>query len=93
MKRSVTHLLHSFDTTVPAHGTFLHNIRLFPSGCREFHLPPAFLHKKPESDPPYLLQEANIKELVDRQPDGLDEEIGQFSKTGNNLSISPCCGV
>ncbi len=33
-----------------------------------------------------LLQEANIKELVDRQPGGLDEEIGQFSKTGNNLS-------
>ena len=26
-----------------------------------------------------LLQEANIKELVDRQPDGLDEEIGHSS--------------
>ncbi len=33
-----------------------------------------------------LLQEANIKELVDRQPGGLEEEIGQFSKNGNNLS-------
>lgn len=33
-----------------------------------------------------LLQEANIADLVAQQPDGLDEEIGQFSKTGNNLS-------
>ena len=33
-----------------------------------------------------LLQEANLQDLVDGQPGGLDEEIGQFSKTGNNLS-------
>jgi len=33
-----------------------------------------------------LLQEANIDDLVARQPNGLDEEIGRFSKTGNNLS-------
>ena len=33
-----------------------------------------------------LLKEANLKDLVDSQPDGLDEEIGQFSKSGNDLS-------
>lgn len=33
-----------------------------------------------------LLQEANLQDMVDGQPGGLDEEIGQFSKTGNNLS-------
>lgn len=33
-----------------------------------------------------ILVRANIEELVAHQPDGLDEEIGKFSKTGNNLS-------
>ena len=33
-----------------------------------------------------LLREANVHDLVAQQPKGLDEEIGQFSKTGNNLS-------
>ena len=33
-----------------------------------------------------ILMKANIEELVAHQPEGLDEEIGQFSKTGNNLS-------
>lgn len=33
-----------------------------------------------------LLIDANIDELVKQQPKGLDEEIGQFSETGNNLS-------
>ena len=33
-----------------------------------------------------ILVKANIEELVAHQPDGLDEEIGKFSKTGNNLS-------
>lgn len=33
-----------------------------------------------------LLRQANIDDLVNRQPNGADEEIGKFSKTGNNLS-------
>ena len=33
-----------------------------------------------------ILVKANIEEMVAHQPDGLDEEIGKFSKTGNNLS-------
>lgn len=39
-----------------------------------------------EKDILHLLRQANIDDLVDRQPKGLDEEIGKFSKTGNNLS-------
>lgn len=33
-----------------------------------------------------LLEKANVKPFVDKQPAGLEEEIGQFSSTGNNLS-------
>ena len=33
-----------------------------------------------------LLHDANIEDLVAQQPHGLDEEIGLFSQTGNNLS-------
>lgn len=39
-----------------------------------------------EKDFSQLLCRANIDDLVSKQPEGLDEEIGKFSKTGNNLS-------
>ena len=33
-----------------------------------------------------LLRQANIEDLVNKQPKGLDEEIGKFSESMNNLS-------
>ena len=33
-----------------------------------------------------LLTKSNLREVADAQPHGVDEEIGQFSATGNNLS-------